>query len=156
MINVLSRWLSYVGIVVVMILMVVIVIDVFLRFVFNSPMPGVAELVALMMACLALGLAWGHIKGRHIAIDLLVGRFPPRTRAVTDIITLVINLGVMAFIAWRAFVESLWALESKSVASDLMPVPEYPFWWAYVLGMFVFCLAMLIILIQKIRERTRA
>jgi TRAP-type C4-dicarboxylate transport system permease small subunit len=150
-IHAISRWMSYIGIVLIVVLMLLIVLHVFMRFVFNSPITGTPELAALAMACLALGAAWGAIKKRHITVDIFLIHLPPRVQAVISSLTLLASLGIFAIMVWRACVESLWAMRAKFVASVLVPVPTYPFWWAYVLGLAMFCVIVVTLLIQMIK-----
>jgi TRAP-type C4-dicarboxylate transport system permease small subunit len=150
-IHAISRWMSYFGVLLIMVLMLLIVLHVFMRFVFNSPITGTPELAALAMACLALGAGWGAIKKRHITVDIFIIHLPSRVQTVINTITLLASLGIFAIMTWRAFEESLWAMRAKFVASVLVPVPTYPFWWAYVLGLAMFCVIVVIILIQTIK-----
>ena len=150
-INAISRWLGYIGICLIMVLLILIVAHVFMRFALASPITGTPELASLTMACLALGTAWGALKGRHITVDIFAARFPPRVRAIIDSITILASLCIFAIIAWRTFIDALWQMQRKYVASVMMPVPIYPFYLIYSLGLAMFCIAVVTILIQKIK-----
>jgi TRAP-type C4-dicarboxylate transport system permease small subunit len=150
-INAVSQWLGYTGVGLIVILMLLIVSNVFMRFVFNDPITGTPELAALTMACLALGAAWGALKGRHITVDIIIVHFAPRVQAIIGSITLLASIGIFALVSWRIFIEALWAMRTTAVASIQVPVPTYPFWWAYGLGFTMFCVAVVTILLRKIK-----
>jgi TRAP-type C4-dicarboxylate transport system permease small subunit len=72
-------------------LTVLITLQVFLRYVFNNPFTWAEELAALLL--IYLSFLTGDIvykKRAHISIDYVVGFFPPRLRAATEV-----ALGVM-------------------------------------------------------------
>lgn len=73
--------------------------DVIMRYVFNRPIPGVAEVAMLATVWLVYLSASGiSRRGGHIALDLLTNRFGARGRAIFDIIAEVITLAVLGVI----------------------------------------------------------
>lgn len=149
-INSVSRVLGYVATGLLVPMMLLIVADVFLRFAFDRPIIGTPEITQLLMVCLALGVAWCGLQGRHIKVDLMMSRFSPRVQATVDSITLLVGLGICVIITWQSFRQSMWQLQHQYVASVLLPVPTFPFYWLYVLGCAMLCLVLVTLLIQKV------
>ena len=151
-ISTLSRWLIYLAMFLVLALMMLTVSDVFMRYVFNDPITGTAEMAIYIMVCLVCGMGLCALRGEHIVVDLVMSHFPPRVQKITDIITLFLSLGIVIIIVWQGFLNSLWEKQFDYVASTMFPVPTYPFWWVYLMGSTVLCLATVALIIKKIRE----
>ena len=147
-----SRVMGYVATGMLLPMMVLTVVDIFLRFALNSPIIGTPELTKLMMVCLALGMAWTALQGRHITVDVVMNHLPPRVQAIVGSITLIIGLGTMTAITWQGFLTSVFTVfKHKYVASQILPVPMAPFHWLFILGCAMLCLALLSLLIQEVK-----
>jgi TRAP-type C4-dicarboxylate transport system permease small subunit len=69
------------------VLIAVISAQVFLRYLFNNPFTWAEELGALLL--IYLSFVTGDVvykKNAHISIDYVVGFFPPRIRAITEMV----------------------------------------------------------------------
>jgi TRAP-type C4-dicarboxylate transport system permease small subunit len=69
------------------VLIAVISAQVFLRYLFNNPFTWAEELGALLL--IYLSFVTGDVvykKNAHISIDYVVGFFPPRLRAITEMV----------------------------------------------------------------------
>jgi TRAP-type C4-dicarboxylate transport system permease small subunit len=150
--NSVSRIMALVGTALVLPMMVLIIADVFLRYVFSRPITGTAEIASLMLVCMVLGVAWCALEGRHIKVGILMDRFSPRVQTIADSITLLAGLGICVIATWRGFLASLWVLQSKEVASELLPLPVFPFHWIFFLGWVMLCLVLVLLMIQKVAE----
>jgi len=84
-------------------------------------------------------------------VSLVMDRFPLRAQAIVDSITMLAGLVICIIITWQGYQSSLWVLESQEVASELLPLPIFPFYWIYVLGWVALCLVMVPLLIQKVK-----
>jgi TRAP-type C4-dicarboxylate transport system permease small subunit len=155
MLNRLSRVLSLVGTSLVLPMMVLIIADVVLRFIFNQTITGTAEIASLMLVCMVLGVSWCAIQGRHISVGFVMERFSPRVQAVVDSITMLAGLFICIIITWQGYKSSLYVLRSQEVASELLPLPVFPFHWIFVLGWAALCLVMVPLLIQKVIEAVK-
>ena len=64
------------------------VVDVFLRYLFNSPILGSYELTEFMMAILVFGsVAYTMVVKGHVTVDLVITRLPARAQAILECIT---------------------------------------------------------------------
>ncbi len=147
-----SRILSYIGTSVVVVMMLLTVTDVFLRYTFRRPITGTLELTEYCMIIIAFfALGWCEIQKKHISMDLLVGRFPARAKAITACITYLIGLSVLIPLTWQNFLrmQHEWDIQR---ASTLLSIPDYPFFLALVIGCTVLILAMVINLVKYMIE----
>jgi TRAP-type C4-dicarboxylate transport system permease small subunit len=146
-----SRMLNYLGMTSVMLLMALTVGDVLMRLFFNRPIPGAAELAAMVMVLLVLSMAWCAIKGQHIVADFLMNRFSSRIQAIVGCITFLLSLGIYGIITWRSFLSALWDLKYQYVVSIQVPMPRFIFWDFYVLGYAMLCVVIVTILIASVK-----
>ena len=147
-----NRVLGYVASSFLILLMMITVIDVILRYFFNSPITGTTEISQLMMIIIVFpALGWAAIDRAHIRVDLLIRLFPTRPRAVVDSITLLIALGIYIVIAWRSFLES--AVVNRQ--TSLIHLPFAPFYWLMSVSLAIFCLAILALVIEEIGKAVK-
>ena len=150
-----SRILSYLAIGLLTLLMLVTVSDVFLRYVFNSPILGAQEIAKLIMVCLVIGMAWCALRGEHIQVELVMKRFPPRVQGIVKIITLLASLVMCVIITWQSYLTAGVHLQLSEVTSTIFPAPTFPSYAIFVLGWGILCLALATILIQKMVEAVK-
>jgi TRAP-type C4-dicarboxylate transport system permease small subunit len=132
--------------------MMITVIDVFLRFFFNSPLTGTTEISQLMMIIIVFpALGWAAVDRAHIKVDLLLRMFPSRTRATLNSITLLISLGIYIIITWQSFLESTVVNRQTS----LINLPYAPFYWLMSVSLAIFCLAVLALVIEEIGKAVK-
>jgi tripartite ATP-independent transporter DctM subunit len=130
------------GVLAVMVLL--ITLDVVLRYFFNRPIPGSYELVEFMMVVLVyLGLAHTQIEKDHISIKLLTNKLSRETVAIMSSATYLLCLGIFALITWRCTVEAL-ALQVEGTASGVLFIPNFPFMMVVAFGSALLCLVFLI------------
>lgn len=69
------------------------------RYVFHQPISGAEEVMLFIMVAIVF-LAFGVVgwEGRHIKMDILVDRFPPRARAVLRVAIEILAIGVAAVV----------------------------------------------------------
>jgi TRAP-type C4-dicarboxylate transport system permease small subunit len=140
-----SRGISWFGGLILMGIVVLIVIDVTLRYVFNRPFSFSIEVIgiALVVVVFASILLCTASRG-HLVIDVLVSRFSPRGQAITDAVMHFLSIGVCIIIAWRSIVYAVYLSEIGYV-STLLKMPLYPF---SLFIAFCSCLMTLILLLD--------
>lgn len=149
MIHALSRYAGYIATVVLGLMMLLTVADVFMRFFFNSPITGTTEITQLMMVIVVfLSLAWGGVTGSHVKVDLIVGRFGRKTRAIYDVVTLLLSLFIFAIITWRSLLESM----QIETTTSLIGVPHAPFYYILTLGFALLTLVIVTLIVEACRK----
>ena len=130
-------------------LMVLTVANVILRDFFDKPIMGTPELSEFMMVLVIfLALAWCAITRKHVKVELIVNRFSPRIQAILNGITLLLTLGVFVIITWQSALESMVVYDTTS----LLRIPHTPFYWIMTFGLGLFCLSIIVLIIENIIE----
>ena len=100
-----------------MLAVVINVINVIGRYVFNSPVEGADEVEVYLMVGLAfLGALVAHIRRRHLRMDVLARRFPPRVARVVNEAEALTAVAVCGLLTWVSFgyTARIWRLGSHS------------------------------------------
>ncbi|MFA4885712.1 MAG: TRAP transporter small permease [Desulfotomaculaceae bacterium] len=132
--------------------MVLIVVNILLRTIFKTPVFGAFEYVGLLTALvIGLSLAYCGVQNAHIDISLVVDWLPARLR---DIISVLINIISMCFLAVSAWYVGAYAssMMDSGLVSPTTQMPTYPFVYLIALGMFVYCLVLLVRSIESIMK----
>ncbi|SEP54821.1 TRAP transporter small permease subunit [Thalassovita taeanensis] len=129
-------------------LMLLAVISVSGRNLFNQPLPGYVDWIEQAMPLIAfLGVSYTQRDGGHIRMDILVGRLNGRMLWSAELITGVVMLGLMMLLVWGSwahfqrsfdFTAPLWSRDSSIDIS-------LPLWPAKLLAPVAFsvlCLRM--------------
>jgi len=142
--NPLSNIVNSAGRFILVMMMLLITVDVVLRYAFNRPIKGSYELIEFMLVMLVFfGLAYTQTKKGHISIDLLTSHFSPGTQAVINSATYLLCLYGFALIAWRSIVQAEILRVAESSSGSLY-LPIFPFMWVVVFGSALLCLVFLV------------
>ena len=147
--------MGFIAICILVAMMILTVLDVFLRRVFNSPIPFSLELVEFMMVLTGfLGLAWCAMSESHIRVDLIVSRMPTRARGIIDSLCYLAGFGISVIIAWRSVMECL-AIRKLHTESTVLGIPIFPFYLVVAAGFAALALAILILLARSLKEAVK-
>ncbi|NLL57811.1 MAG: TRAP transporter small permease [Firmicutes bacterium] len=126
-----------------LLMMFITVVDVGGRYFFNSPIPGVFELTRFglgAIVCTALG--YSQINKVHIAINILVAKFPLAWQNLVEFINYLLAFIAFAIGCWQMFVYTGRLYTSAQVTS-VLGVPIYPFVLISAIGVAFFTLVLL-------------
>ena len=122
-------------------LIVVVCYEVWMRFVVKQPVGWAIEIPRLMfMTILFLGLSYTTRSGGHVGVDAVTSRLPRRIRVLLATITSFIALGVSAVVLWQSLRILVDSFVQKWYTATIVPIIEWPFFVAMVLGSFIMCL----------------
>lgn len=136
----------------IFLMMFVTVADVGGRYFFNSPIPGVFELTRFSLGaivCTALG--YSQINKVHIAIRILVSKFPPIWQNFIEIFNYLVAFVIFMLACWQMFVYTQRLYASAQVTS-VLGVPIYPFVLLSAVGVVFFTLVLLLDLVKAINK----
>lgn len=120
---------------VIMALMMLAVMQVFGRKIFNLPVPGYVDWVESAMAVFAfLGIAYCQRLGGHVRMELLIGRFDGRTRWVLETIGTLIAIFIITVLCWYAYEHFLRAWLIGDSSMDI----ELPIWPGKIIVVIAF------------------
>ena len=128
-------------------IMVIIVANVILRIPWK-PLGGTVELVEMAGAILlALGVAYTAMLKGHIMVGILVERFPPHIRGLTDMVVNLIAL-VFSFILARELLFYPLSMLSRGYETGHLKIPVAPSIFLVAFGFIMLCMVLLLNLLK--------
>ncbi len=122
-------------------------LDVVLSKLFNFPVPGSYELVALaQLAAISLGSADTLLSGRHVQVDMFVNKMPKKLRRIINIFVTLLSAILFLTIALESF-EYGSSLKEAGEVTGTVKVPLFPF--AYILGISALITLLIILFAPK-------
>ena len=121
-----TRSLAYAAGAALLWLMLLTVVAVVMRYVFNAPILGAQDISELSLAVVVfLGIPYCGWTGGHVAVDLISTVVGESRLRYTDTLMRLAGAALFAFVAWQAMRQGLDALEYGD-ATNLVEVPHYP------------------------------
>lgn len=136
--------LSYIGVVLLAVLMFLGTADVFGRYVFTKPIIGTREIGEVILGSMVM-LGWGStqfVKG-HVNVELFLVRFSPRGRAIANFVTTFMAFVLFALITWQAVLTARLYHEGGRLVYTIH-WPLAPFQLLVSLGALVLCLVFIL------------
>src|SRR3972149_832614 len=145
--------LSFLSISAIFIIILSTVADVVWRYLFNSPILGTIELNrTLLVFVVFFTIAYAQAGKKHMRVDLLLNRLPPRVKSAVNGLQLLLAL---VFIGIVTYGSSLVAIESTAKGEYERGIISFPMWpgrIAVALG----CLALALQYVADIFETLRS
>lgn len=129
----------------IFLLMVLGVLQIGLRTLFNAPIVGYIDLVELSMASMAfLGAAYCQRLGAHIRMELIIGNLKGRLYWLSEIFSTLVALFIIGVLIWYGTGHFLRSYTLGDTTIDA----EFPVWPSKLLVPIAFSLWFLRLLIQ--------
>lgn len=122
-------------------LVLIVLIEVILRYAFNRPTIWAWD-ISMMLMALTVILPGGYLlrKDAHINVDVIVRGFSPRTRAIIDLFTSLVFFFVIGLLVWKSG-EGAWdSLLSREHLSTFFGPPIYPLKMVWPVAAFLLLL----------------
>ena len=147
-----SRWASYLGAVVLIIMVCITVAEVVARRAFNSPIGGALEITSLgLVLFVFLTLAYCAARGGHVVLDILVVKFPKRLQSTVNLVILLLTTGILGVASWQLWVQAA-RVQHAGQTAGVLEVPIYPFVYVAAIGGILLTLVYFIYLLYAIEE----
>lgn len=142
----LERMASLVASVMLFLIMTVVVVDVALRYVFNSPLGWSYDLISLylMVGLFFFSLSATLQHNEHVRVDLLLKHFPRWARHLAEVVTYLSAGVVFALIVYVMGAKTLASFAANEVASGEIAWPTWLSLLAAPLGAGLMLLRMLL------------
>jgi len=139
---------------VVVFLMFLITTDVVLRGAFNSPIPGVPEIVKFaIVGMFWLQCAYTLRARKHLRTTLLLGVMPRGAQVSVLVVNSIIGALMFGFIAWLGWAETLKTWEIGAFEGEYpVRIPIWPLWGILVFGAILTALQFLLDLVRYFTE----
>jgi TRAP-type C4-dicarboxylate transport system permease small subunit len=119
-----TLYMSYIGMILLIPMMLLTSGEVVGRAVWSQPIPGSTELSSYLLAAfILLGLAYTQQVKGHVRVTMFVSRLPERWALALDVITSLLSLFIIAVMAWQGWIVGM---EERTV-SDMLRIPQFPF-----------------------------
>jgi TRAP-type C4-dicarboxylate transport system permease small subunit len=139
-----SRWLGYLGMSTVLLLIFFTVSDSLLRNLLNRSIVGTHELIEFTMAILVFfSLAYTEIEKRHVSIDILYNRLPQRAQAIFHSLAVFFSLTIFSLITWQTLLYGIEMWQSRTI-SPTLNIPIYPFVFVVAFGTGMLCAVLFV------------
>jgi TRAP-type C4-dicarboxylate transport system permease small subunit len=125
--GVLERALTVIAAISLFAIMALVVADVFMRYVLNSPLSFTYDLIGLylMAGVFFLTLSDTLRVHAHVGVDVLLSRAPPAGRRLSEIVTALTGLFVFILISKVGFERALENYEQHDVLAGAIPWPTW-------------------------------
>ena len=144
-----AYWGGYLSGWLVPIMMMLVVVDVFMRYVLHRPLMVSDEFSAYMLVALSfLGLAYTWRQGGHVRIEIVVTRLSPRVYNWVRLIGLILTFIFMIELDRAAYKMIMYALKIHLRSSTWL---MFPLFWPQLTVFIGFVLLTLLLVIDIIR-----
>jgi len=146
----LSFGLNIVSMLTTFLMMLLMVTDITLRFLFSSPILGAFEIVEVMMVVVVFfSFAQTQVKKGHVAVDVLTNLLPETIRRIFGVITLSLAVAMTAVATYANYLQTVTVMKEKMTTAVLY-IKVYPFYMVILIGMAVFGLTLIVDLLKNI------
>lgn len=146
-----STAVNLVGTTTSIVMMFIVTADVALRYLFKAPIRGAEEMSEILLVLMVyLGLASVQSKEGHIRVEQFVTRMSTRPRLLLEIVLTLLGLAFFVIMVWRTADSAIGALQSGSALENLGFFSTFPIRLVVSLGVFFFCLELLLKLVLDI------
>ena len=143
-----GKWVSFLG----LFMMVIVVIEVVSRYIFNSPTIWATEMNEMLL-CAYAALAGGYalLHEAHVSVEIFQERMRRRTQAVLNLLTHLIGFVFLAILIWTSWENAMEAWEYSERSESLFAPPLFPVKVAIPIGGVLFFLQLIAWYIREIR-----
>ena len=135
------------------VMLVIIVIGVFSRYIFNLPFYFVEEYSGYLLVGIGfLGAGYAFHKGVHIKVDSVVERLPRRARAGLETITTLIGICILAILTWSGAKLFLMDFRGRVVSSTIMQTPLWIPESFVLIGWVLLLLMLILYMMDRLKE----
>lgn len=147
----LSRWLNWVAGGSLVVMMLLVCANVFLRLL-HRPILGTYEIVGFLGGTLiSFGLAYTTVKQGHIAVELVVSRLPNRIQGIIISTVSLLSILLFAIISWRSVCYAINLAQSGEMSQTLR-IPFFPLLYGLGFACALVCLVLLIELFKSMAQ----
>ena len=134
-------------------MMLLVVANVIMRYIFKNPIPGTYEMTQMLLICLSPCIAVNIMAKQCVWVDVVTARFGRTGQMIIDIITLPTSVVMLGLISWQSYL-MIGSSIKKNTYSQIMTFKlyEWPFRLVFALAMTMACIAALVFMIERFME----
>lgn len=139
-----ATWTHWLAMAMVCAMFIIVTYDVVLRYFFNNPTIWVMELSGYAMALsVTLAAAFTLKEGGHVIVDVVVMRLSKKTRAIMDIVGLLLSEIYVVIFSYQAIMMALKARQYNWHEQTVLGSPLFPYQLIFSLGGFILALMVI-------------
>jgi len=136
-------------------MMVLSCADIFMRYLFNSPITGTYDLVGLSGAVLAsFAMPYTMLKKGHVAVEILIQSLSRGKQLVVESFSHLLGISLFLVLVWQAILLSRDMKAAGEVTPTLL-LPFYPIVYCMAICFFGLSLAILVNLLHVWTKRAK-
>ncbi len=129
--------------------------DIFMRYLFNSPITGTYDIVGLSGAVLAsFAMPYTMLKKGHVAVEILIQSLSRGKQLIIGTFTHLLGISLFLVLIWQAILLSRDMKAAGEVTPTLL-LPFYPIVYCMAVCFFGLCLAILVNLLHVWTKRAK-
>ncbi len=137
----------------IFVIMLLVVINIILRAVLNSPIQGVYDiLLMLSIIMISMALAYCHLTDGHVNVTFFIDRLPQGVRKVIYILIHLVNTAMFAVICWYIVAHYANKVRISQETTLTTDTPLYPFYYILAVGIFFLVLVSALKLMNEFRK----
>ena len=142
----------YIAIATLSALIIITFIGAIMRYAFNSPFAWQKEIqIGLIIWSVFFGGSAAFRMGNHIAIDIIVDRFPEKVKKLFEIVIYVIVIVVLAYLLFCSY-KMVVQLSQGNRVTDILYIPKQYIYLCIPISCFLMIVNYTICVLRKIEE----
>lgn len=147
----LNEWVGKVVSPLFIVLTIMVALDVFTRYVLNSPWYYIDINVQIMGTLAVLGGGYAYLHNGHVAVDILTTRFSEKPRAILEVCLFPIIIVAMGAFLWKLSAYTMTSFRIREAYTSTLVMPVYPFKILILVGVILVALQGLSKLVANLR-----
>ena len=125
-------------------MMMLTIADVVLRFLFDSPIQGGADMSAMtLVVVVACSIGYSARSGGQVVVELFADAFSEKVSRTVDFGMHLIGLAMLVILVWRLLESGLSASEVGETTTTIH-IPFEPFYYILAFGMALYAIVLLV------------
>ena len=152
-VNKLSLWGAYLSSVLLVSLVLLILVEIFIRYFFDmSTMIADEYSGYIYLASIFLGLAYAFTENAHIRINIITSRMSKNANGFIDIVAGIMTIGVLVFALYRTFLFTYDSYEMEMMSEAVSETPLYLTQLIMPIGIMLFILAVISFVLKGLKN----
>ena len=142
-VNIIAKISLWISIIMMVAIVILIVTDIILRYVFRNPITGGYEIVELLLLmAISFSLAAGQIKRQHVHMTILVNALPLKLRMLCQGVFFLLTTVTVGLLTYGGWLQAV-SIQKSGFYTQIVKIPYYPFEYFCSIGLGIFTLTLL-------------
>lgn len=151
--TVIGNVMSYLAAAALIIMVLVTLLDVFLKNLFKAPIPGALEITRMMMVCMSPAFVSVLMHNRHVSVGLFVDKLSRKGQLAFDAFGYTLSAALCGLMCYQGFVMVARRMAEKQVYTSLK-IPTWPFYLIFTISIGMFAIAIVAKLIINFMDKS--